>query len=193
MKIIKFWKPFNVMTQFTDKEGRATLADFIKVPNIYAAGRLDYDSEGLLILTDDGGLNSRLTQPKYEHPKTYWAQVERMPDKQALKTLREGVQLSDGLTRPAEVELLIDPPRVPERSVPIRFRINVPTCWLQITLTEGRNRQVKRMTAAVGHPTVRLVRWAVGNITLNGLTEGRWEDLEASEMIELQRSIKQAR
>jgi len=193
MKIIKFWKPFNVMTQFTDKAGRATLADFIKIPNIYAAGRLDYDSEGLLILTDDGGLNSRLTQPKYEHPKTYWAQVERMPDKQALNQLRAGVQLSDGLTRPADVELLIDPPRLPERSVPIRFRINVPTCWLQITLTEGRNRQVKRMTAAVGHPTVRLVRWAVGTVTLNGLSEGRWEDLEASEMIELQRSIKQAR
>lgn len=193
MRVIKFWKPFQVLTQFTDKTGRPTLADFIQIPNVYAAGRLDYDSEGLLILTDDGRLNARLTQPKYEHPKTYWAQVERIPSKQALNKLRTGLELSDGLTRPAEVNVMEQAPRVPERSVPIRFRINVPTCWLEITISEGRNRQVRRMTAAIGHPTLRLVRWAVGNVTLNGIAEGRWEDLMSSEMLELERSIKPIR
>jgi pseudouridine synthase len=190
MKVIKFWKPFNVLTQFTDKDGRKTLADYIKIPRIYAAGRLDYDSEGLLILTDDGGLNARLTQPKYEHPKTYWAQVERIPTPEALQTLRDGVTLSDGITRPALVKVMEDEPRVPERSEPIRFRKNVPTAWIELTISEGRNRQVRRMTAAVGHPTLRLVRWAIGNVTLNGVSEGRWEDLMPNELVELERSIK---
>lgn len=193
MRIIKFWKPSHVLTQFTDKDGRDTLAKYVQIPNIYAAGRLDYDSEGLLILTDDGRLNGRLTQPRYEHPKTYWAQVEQMPNKQALAKLRAGVELSDGLTRPALVTLLEEAPRLPPRTVPIRVRATIPTSWLEITITEGRNRQVRRMTAAIGHPTLRLVRWAVGNVTLNGLTEGRWEDLVSSELLDLERSIKQAR
>jgi pseudouridine synthase len=190
MRVIKFWKPYKVLTQFTDKEGRKTLADYIKVPNIYAAGRLDYDSEGLLILTDDGTLNSQLTQPKYEHPKTYWAQVENIPTKEALQKLREGVELSDGLTRLATVKLMRDEPRLNERSEPIRFRKNIPTAWIEITISEGRNRQVRRMTAAVGHPTLRLVRWAIGDVTLNGVSEGRWEELFPNEIIALQRSIK---
>jgi 23S rRNA pseudouridine2457 synthase len=193
MKVIKFWKPFNVLTQFTDKDGRKTLADYIKVPHIYAAGRLDYDSEGLLILTDDGGLNARMTQPKYEHPKTYWAQVERIPTPEALQALRDGVTLSDGVTRKALVKVMEDEPRLPERSEPIRFRKNVPTAWIELTITEGRNRQVRRMTAAVGHPTLRLVRWAIGNVTLNGVSEGRWEDLMPNELVELERSIKTAK
>jgi pseudouridine synthase len=190
MRVIKFWKPYKVLTQFTDKEGRKTLADYIKVPNIYAAGRLDYDSEGLLILTDDGTLNSQLTQPKYEHPKTYWAQVENIPTKESLQKLREGVELSDGVTRPATVKLMRDEPRLNERSEPIRFRKNIPTAWIEITISEGRNRQVRRMTAAVGHPTLRLVRWAIGDVTLNGVSEGRWEELFPNEIIALQRSIK---
>lgn len=173
--IYKFWKPYGVLTKFTDAEQRPTLADYIAVPNIYAAGRLDRDSEGLLLLTDDGGLSHRLTDPRFAHPRTYWAQVERVPDAAALARLRAGVELSDKgrvwRTLPAEAAL-IDAPDLPERSEPIRYRANVPTAWLQLTLTEGKNRQVRRMTAAVGYPTLRLVRWAVGTITLDGLTPG---------------------
>lgn len=180
-QIIRFWKPYNVLTQFTDKEGRPTLADYIPIPNVYAAGRLDMDSEGLLLLTDSPRLKTRLTDPHYEHPRTYWVQVERIPDETALQKLRDGVELNDGLTRPAQAELLPKPPDLPERSVPIRFRKNVPDCWLQLTLTEGRNRQVRRMTAAVGHPTLRLVRWAIGSITLAGLNPGEWRPLTRNE------------
>lgn len=176
-QIIKFWKPYNVLTQFTDKDGRPTLADYITIPNVYAAGRLDMDSEGLLLLTDSARLKTRLTDPRYEHPRTYWVQVERIPDEAALNQLRKGVQLSDGMTRPVKAELLPTPPDLPERDVPIRYRKNVPDCWLQMTLTEGRNRQVRRMTAAVGHPTLRLVRWAIGSITLAGLQPGEWQAL----------------
>jgi 23S rRNA pseudouridine2457 synthase len=191
--VIKFWKPYHVLTQFTDPQGRETLANYIDLPNVYAAGRLDYDSEGLLILTDDGRLNARLTQPRFCHPKTYWAQVERIPSEGALEALRRGVMLSDGPTRPAQVRLLSEAPRLPERRVPIRHRLNVPTCWLEITITEGRNRQVRRMTAAVGHPTLRLVRWAIGEVTLAGLTEGEWEHLLPSERLALERAIQKAR
>jgi len=180
-QMIRFWKPFNVLTQFTDKDGRPTLADYISIPNVYAAGRLDMDSEGLLLLTDSPRLKTRLTDPHYEHPRTYWVQVERIPDEAALQKLRDGVELSDGLTRPAQAELLPKPPDLPERSVPIRFRKNVPDCWIQLTLTEGRNRQVRRMTAAVGHPTLRLVRWAIGSITLAGLNPGEWRPLTRDE------------
>lgn len=180
-QIIRFWKPYNVLTQFTDKEGRSTLADYIPIPNVYAAGRLDMDSEGLLLLTDSPRLKTRLTDPHYEHPRTYWVQVERIPDEAALQKLRDGVELNDGLTRPAQAELLPQAPDLPERSVPIRFRKNVPDCWLQLTLTEGRNRQVRRMTAAVGHPTLRLVRWAIGSITLAGLNPGEWRSLTRDE------------
>lgn len=190
MRAIRFWKPYKVLTQFTDKDGRGTLAKYINIPRIYAAGRLDYDSEGLLLLTDDGKLNHLLTDPKFEHPKTYWVQVERIPSQEALQQLRDGVMLSDGMTRPAQVSLMVDLPRLPDRSEPIRYRVNVPTAWLAVTITEGRNRQVRRMTAAVGHPTLRLVRWAIGSITLGGLAEGMWEDLQPYEMIDLQRNIK---
>jgi pseudouridine synthase len=180
-QIIRFWKPYNVLTQFTDPQGRPTLADYIDVPNVYAAGRLDRDSEGLLLLTDAARLKTRLTDPKFEHPRMYLVQVERIPDEQALQSLREGIDLSDGRTRPAEVALLEAAPDLPERPVPIRYRKNVPDCWIKLTLTEGRNRQVRRMTAAVGHPTLRLVRWAIGPITLAGLQPGEWLALDKNE------------
>lgn len=187
-RVIRFWKPYGVLTQFTDRQGRPTLADYIDLEGIYAAGRLDHDSEGLLLLTDSGRLNARLTNPAYAHPRTYLAQVERTPDEAALAQLRTGVDLSDGRTRPASAELLTTPPDLPERPVPIRFRKNVPTAWLRLTITEGRNRQVRRMTAAVGYPTLRLVRWAIGPITLAGLVPGQWLPLDDAEMQVLQRS-----
>ena len=191
--VIRFWKPFGVLTQFTDRQGRPTLADYIDLKGIYAAGRLDYDSEGLLLLTDSGPLNARLTNPTFAHPRTYLAQVERIPDEAALAQLRAGVDLSDGRTRPASAELLPQPPDLPERPVPIRFRKNVPTSWLRLTITEGRNRQVRRMTAAVGHPTLRLVRWAIGPITLAGLAPGQWLPLDAAEVEALHHSTRQVR
>jgi pseudouridine synthase len=175
MQVIRFWKPYGVLTKFTDAEGRPTLADYITLPEVYAAGRLDMDSEGLLLLTDSGRFSTRLTDPAFEHPRTYWAQVERIPDAAALKTLAEGVRVRDYVTRPATVRLLEHEPDLPERPVPIRERKTIPTAWIELTLTEGRNRQVRRMTAAVGHPTLRLVRWAVGDITLEGLQPGKWE------------------
>lgn len=187
MRLIRFWKPYNVLTKFTDAEGRPTLADYINIPDIYAAGRLDMDSEGLLLLTDSGRISTRLTDPAFAHPRTYWVQVERVPDEAALQKLREGVKVQDYITRPAKARL-IDPPDIPERPVPIRYRANIPTAWLELTLTEGRNRQVRRMTAAVGHPTLRLARWSVGEITLEGLQPGEWQvltDLEAQSILKL--------
>ncbi|APW61341.1 pseudouridine synthase [Paludisphaera borealis] len=180
-RTIKLYKPYDVLCQFTDPGGRATLADYMPVAGVYAAGRLDRDSEGLLILTDDGPLSHRLTNPRFAHPRTYLVQVERVPSPEALEALRQGVVLSDGLTRPAGVELLSEPPPLPDRPVPIRFRKNVPTAWIKLTLREGRNRQVRRMTAAAGFPTLRLVRWSVGPITLEGLTPGGWLDLTSEE------------
>jgi 23S rRNA pseudouridine2457 synthase len=180
-RTIKLFKPYDVLCQFTDADGRATLADYVPVPGVYAAGRLDRDSEGLLILTDDGPLAHRLTAPRYGHPRTYLVQVERVPGPEALDALRRGVVISDGPTLPAEAELLAEPPALPDRPVPIRFRKNVPTAWLSLTLREGRNRQVRRMTAAVGFPTLRLVRWSVGSITLEGLPPGGWLDLTPEE------------
>lgn len=177
MHIIRFWKPYGVLTKFTDAEGRPTLADYITLPEVYAAGRLDLDSEGLLLLTDSGRLSTRLTDPSFEHPRTYWAQVEHVPDAAALRALADGVRVQDYVTRPAKVRLLESEPDLPERSVPIRERKHIPTAWIELTLTEGRNRQVRRMTAAVGYPTLRLVRWAVGDITLKGLQPGEWEAL----------------
>jgi pseudouridine synthase len=182
MQVIRFWKPYGVLTKFTDAEGRPTLADYITLPDVYAAGRLDMDSEGLLLLTDSGRLSTRLTDPAFEHSRTYWAQVERIPNAAALKALAEGVRVQDYVTRPAKVRLLETVPDLPERSVPIRERKNVPTAWIELTLTEGRNRQVRRMTAAVGHPTLRLVRWAVGDITLAGLQAGEWEVLSETDI-----------
>jgi pseudouridine synthase len=185
-RLIALFKPYDVLSQFTDVEGRVTLKAFVPIPGIYPVGRLDRDSEGLLLLTDDGRLAHRLTDPRYEHPRTYLVQVERVPDDEALESLRRGLNLPDGPTRPAEVELLSEPPGLPDRPVPIRFRKNVPTAWLRLTLREGRNRQVRRMTAAVGYPTLRLVRVAVGTVTLGDLAPGQWRELSESESQALQ-------
>ena len=184
---IAFFKPFDVLCQFTDAGGRPTLKEFVPIEGIYPVGRLDRDSEGLVLLTDDGPLSHRLTDPRFEHPKTYLVQVERIPDSRALATLRRGILLRDGPTRPAQVELLAEPPALPDRSVPIRFRKNVPTAWLCLTISEGRNRQVRRMTAAVGHPTLRLVRVAVGPVSLGEIAPGQWRALTSEELGALKR------
>ncbi len=176
-------KPYDVICQFSDaKGGRNTLADFVPVPDVYPVGRLDRDSEGLVLLTSDGWLQHRLTDPRYDHPKTYWAQVEGIPDEAALKHLREGVQVWDDFkTRPAKTRLLAAEPTLPPRDPPIRYRAAIPTAWIEIVLTEGRNRQVRRMTAAVGFPTLRLVRAAIGTLTLGSLQPGQWRDLTSDE------------
>jgi 23S rRNA pseudouridine2457 synthase len=184
-RYLKVFKPYDVLTQFTDASGRPTLKDFVPVAGVYPVGRLDRDSEGLLLLTDDGGLAHRLTDPRFGHPRTYLVQVERVPPPEALEALRRGVTLNDGPTLPAEAELLADEPALPPRPVPIRFRKNVPTAWLRLVLREGRNRQVRRMTAAVGHPTLRLVRVAVGPIMLDDLQPGQWRDLTREEVASL--------
>ncbi|MCA0452484.1 MAG: pseudouridine synthase [Chloroflexi bacterium] len=189
-KIIKFWKPYDVLTQFTDPQGRATLADYIDIKHVYAAGRLDRDSEGLLLLTDDNRLKTRLTEPRYAHPRTYWVQVEHIPDEAALGKLRHGLELNDGWTLPTQVERLHQEPELPPRDPPIRVRQTVPDCWISLTLTEGRNRQVRRMTAAVGHPTLRLVRWAIGSISLAGMKPGEWQYLTAAELASLDKVLK---
>ncbi len=188
-RVIRFWKPYGVLTQFTDREGRPTLADYITTRDVYAAGRLDMDSEGLLLLTTDARLKTRLTEPRFGHPRTYLVQVERIPDNAALEQLRKGVMLHDGPTLPAVIERLAVPPDLPPRDPPIRFRKNVPDCWIKLTLTEGRNRQVRRMTAAVGHPTLRLVRWAIGPVTLEGLQPGQSLELSEGERAALWRSV----
>ncbi|WP_026278924.1 pseudouridine synthase [Thioalkalivibrio sp. ARh3] len=176
-RIVLFHKPWGVLPQFTDPEGRPTLADYIDIPGVYPAGRLDRDSEGLMVLTDDGRLNARLTQPRHKTSKTYWVQVEGEPDDAALEALRTGVELKDGRTQPAKVERMA-PPDLPERDPPVRFRKSVPTTWLALTLHEGRNRQVRRMTAAVGYPTLRLVRYRVASWTLDGLERGAFSVIE---------------
>lgn len=175
-RVVLFNKPWGVLTQFTDPAGRPTLADFIPIPGVHAAGRLDRDSEGLVVLTDDGGLQARLSNPVHRTSKTYWVQVEGIPSPEALQALREGVELRDGLTRPARVEA-IDPPELWPREPPVRTRRLIPTQWLAITLTEGRNRQVRRMTAAVGHPTLRLVRYRVASWTIDGIEPGRYLEI----------------
>ncbi len=185
---ILFYKPYNVLCQFSDREGnnadsqRGTLKDYIDIPDIYAVGRLDLDSEGLLLLTNHGAIQHRLSSPKYGHPRTYWVQVERIPDEKALDCLRNGVEIQDYRTRPAIVQLLPTEPELPPREPPVRFRKTVPTAWLEITLTEGKNRQVRRMTAAVGFPTLRLVRSRIGNLSLEGLQPGQWRDLTTEEV-----------
>lgn len=181
MRYLLFWKPFDVLCQFQDQQGRSTLKDFIDVPSVYSVGRLDRDSEGLLLLTDDGALNHRLSDPQYGHPRTYWVQVEGQPSLGDLAPLTQGIVIADYRTRPAHVTLL-DEPNLPERSVPIRHRKQIPTQWLGLTLTEGRNRQVRRMTAAVGFPTLRLVRAQIGLLTLEGLAPGQWRDLTRAEL-----------
>ena len=176
MTLIAFNKPFGVLSQFTDAKSptkRATLSDFIDVPGVYPAGRLDRDSEGLLLLTDDGRLQARIADPKFKLPKTYLVQVEGVASETALESLRRGVMLNDGPTRPAAAERIDDPALWP-RDPPIRYRASIPDCWLRLTITEGRNRQVRRMTAAVGHPTLRLVRWRIGDWTLADLAPGAY-------------------
>jgi 23S rRNA pseudouridine2457 synthase len=174
--LILFNKPFNVLSQFTDKEGRRTLSDFISVPKVRPAGRLDYDSEGLLLLTDDGRLQHQIADPRHKLPKTYWVQVEGVPDQTALEQLRAGIVIDGRRTLRAKVCTIPEPALWP-RTPPIRFRKNIPTTWLELVITEGRNRQVRRMTAAIGHPTLRLVRVAIGPYTLDGLEPGAWREI----------------
>lgn len=180
--LILFNKPFRVMCQFTDDRGdadgnrRATLADWISIPDVYSAGRLDFDSEGLLLLTGDGQLQHRIASPRHKMPKTYWVQVEGEITPEALKRLREGVEMKDGKTRPAEVAPM-EPPELWPRNPPVRYRESVPTSWIRMTITEGKNRQVRRMTAAVGFPTLRLVRYGIGEWTLDGLAPGEFRKL----------------
>ena len=173
--LIAFNKPFNVLCQFTDAAGRRTLADFVTVKNVYPAGRLDYDSEGLVLLTDDGALQKRIAHPRDRTKKLYLAQVERVPDETALARLRRGVETRDGMTAPTSARLVEEPDWLWPREPPIRYRREIPTAWLEITLTEGRNRQVRRMTAAVDHPTLRLVRVSIGSWSLDGLRPGEWQ------------------
>lgn len=200
-RCLLFYKPYGVLCQFTDNsnEGtkRPTLKNYIPIPDVYPVGRLDYDSEGLLLLTDNGRLQHRLSHRKFAHPKTYWVQVDRIPDEAALDRLRQGIKIEDYLTRKAIVKKLLEEPNLPPRKPPIRHRKNVPTCWLEITLTEGRNRQIRRMTAAVGFPTLRLVRVAMGipkgkeviQLRLDSLLPGEWREITIIEREVLQRLI----
>ena len=175
-RLILFNKPYGVLSQFTDAGGRPTLAMYLAAPDVRVAGRLDRDSEGLLALTNDGVLQARLAHPRHKQPKTYWAQVEGAPDDAALDRLRRGIELNDGPTRPAQARRIVEPAGLWPREPPIRYRAAIPTTWLEITLREGRNRQVRRMTAAVGHPTLRLIRCRIGDWTLDGLRPGQWRD-----------------
>lgn len=202
MKCVLFYKPYNVLCQFTDPDqssARKTLKDYIPLPNIYPVGRLDLDSEGLLLLTDNGQLQHRLAHRQFAHSRTYWVQVDRIPDQLALDKLRQGIKIKDYITRPAKVSFLTTEPSLPDRNPPIRFRKNVPTSWLELTLTEGRNRQVRRMTAAIGFPTLRLIRVGMGitnfrtkkdrQLRLDGLEPGQWRELDKEERLWLQKLL----
>ncbi len=179
-RYLLFHKPYDVLTQFSG-EARC-LRHYIDVPDVYPVGRLDRDSEGLLLLTGDGALQHRLSDPKFEHPRTYWAQVDRIPSEEALAELRRGVTVQDYRTKPAIVKIIEEPANLPPRDPPVRFRLNVPTAWIELTLTEGRNRQVRRMTAAIGHPTLRLIRVAIGELRLDGIAPGKWRNVTAEEL-----------
>ena len=180
-KLVLFNKPFRVLSQFTSEgSDKSTLADHISMPGIYAAGRLDYDSEGLLLLTDNGQLQHRIADPKHKSPKTYWVQVEGQPNEQDLDLLRAGITLKDGPTKPAKVNIIPEP-NIWQRNPPIRQRANIPTCWLEIIITEGRNRQVRRMTAAIKHPTLRLVRAQIGEWPINDLKPGEYKVIEVED------------
>lgn len=177
-RLILFNKPYGVITQFGDDGKHPTLKDYIPIPGVYPAGRLDVDSEGLLILTDDGALQHRLSHPRHKQPKTYWAQVEGAPSETALELLRKGVDLGDFVTRPARARVINEPPGLWERNPPIRFRREIPTHWIELVISEGKNRQVRRMTAKVGLPTLRLIRHAIGEWTLDGVPPGTWREIE---------------
>lgn len=179
-RLILLNKPHGVLTQFTSTDGRLTLKDFIPLPGVYAAGRLDADSEGLVVLTDDGVMQARISHPRHKLTKTYWAQVEGVPDPEAIERLQRGVDLGDFVTRPCRVRMIDEPPGLWPRHPPIRYRLDKPTAWLELALQEGKNRQVRRMTAKVGFPTLRLIRWAVGPWTLAGLAPGQWREADAS-------------
>lgn len=176
--LILFNKPFNVLCQFTDKDGRRTLSDYIKIKNVYAAGRLDYDSEGLVVLTDDGKLQNKISNPENKMEKSYLVQLEGIPTETDLEKLRKGIQLKDGITKPAKVKI-IDDPKVWERNPPIRERKNIPTSWLELKIVEGKNRQVRRMTAAIGYPTLRLIRYSVGEWNINNLKPSEYKILNS--------------
>jgi len=176
--LIALNKPYGVLCQFRDPDGRPTLAEYVRQKDVYAAGRLDHDSEGLLLLTDDGALAHKLTDPRHKQPKTYLVQVDGQISDEAIAALRRGVTLNDGPTLPAGAEHAVEPEWLWPRDPPVRFRKLIPTSWLRITLREGRNRQVRRMTAAVGHPTLRLVRWSIGDWSLDGIAPGEWRCLD---------------
>lgn len=182
-RYIIFHKPYGVLSQFTQETPKhSTLKDYIQIPDIYPVGRLDWDSEGLLLLTNDGQLQHRLSNPRFGHKRTYWVQVERIPDQDAINKLQTGVEIQDYRTRPAQIRLLSEEPVIGERTPPIRSRKNIPTAWLEMTLTEGKNRQVRRMTAAVGFPTLRLLRVTIAYLQLDSLQPGEWRDLTPSEI-----------
>jgi len=193
--VLALWKPYGVVSRFTPEAGHPSLRDFVSVRDVYPVGRLDADSEGLLLLSDDGPLAHALTDPSFAHPRTYWVQVEREPDADALAALARGVVVQGRRTRPAHAKHLRGEPLLPARAVPVRFRKAVPTAWIELTITEGRNRQVRRMTAAVGHPTLRLVRVAIGALRLEdlGLAPGAWRALSAQEESVLRRSASRSR
>ena len=183
-KYILFYKPYAVLSQFSPEAGKQTLNDYLRpARDIYPVGRLDFDSEGLLLLTNDNGIKQTITDPLAHYPKTYLAQVEKIPDESALERLRTGVVVEGKKTRPAEVRIVDHEPSLPPRAVPIRFRKTVPTAWIQLTITEGRNRQVRKMTAAVGHPTLRLIRIRIGSLSIEQLHPGEWREVDRSEIV----------